>query len=165
MNGTTVAGSPSGIAGLSLRELYFPIGIYYDRPYKQIIVGDYANQRVLRFSLTNLSADGEVIAGGNGFGCGLNQLGAVSGVALDSLRQLYVADYFCNRILRFPPNSNSTNAGIVIASVSTPQGLFINPLTDDLYVALYTPSMVVRFGRNSTIPVVVAGVYDSSSVT
>ena len=162
VNGTTVAGNPSGIAGSSLRELSFPQGIYYDRLYKRILVADYGNRRVLRFSLTNLSADGVVIAGGNGLGCSLYQLGGVVGVALDSLRQLYTADSLCDRILRFPPNSNSTSVGVVVASVNTPQEIFINPLTDDLYAALYYNSTVIKFSRNSTNPVVVAGMYDSS---
>ena len=157
MNGTTVAGNPSGYYGSGLRDLYFPAGVYYDRPYKEIIVGDYVNRRALRFSLTNLSANGIVIAGGNGGGCSLNQLGGVWGVALDSLRQLYVADYVCNRIVRFPPNSTSATSGVLIASVNTPKEIFINPLTDDLYVTMDYAFMVIKFSRNSTIRVVVAG--------
>ena len=165
MNATTAAGSSLGISGSSLSRLNTPIAVYYDRSYKQMIFGDYGNHRVLRFSLTNLSAGGVVIAGGNGFGCSLNQLGGVYGVALDSLRQLYAADYMCNRIVRFPPNSTSATSAVLIASLNTPQGLFINPLTEHLYVALYGPSMVVKFDRNSTTSVVVAGVRDSFSDT
>lgn len=162
VNGTTVAGSPAGIAGSSLRQLFFPNGIYYDRPYKQIIVSDYSNHRILRFSLTNLSANGVVMAGGNSFGCSLNQFQSVYGVALDSLRQLYVADHMCDRIVRFPPNSSSATVGVLIASVVTPQGLFINPLTDDIYVSLDSPSVVMKIDRNSSTSVVFAGVYKTS---
>ena len=162
VNGTTVAGNPSGSAGSGPRELFNPTAIYYDRPYKQIIVGDNQNQRVSQFSLTNLSANGVIIAGGNGNGCNLNQFGTIAGVALDSLRQFYAADFFCDRIVRFPPNSTSATSGVLIVSLRMPIEIFINPLTDDLYVALYYDSVVVKLSRNSTIPVVVAGMSDSS---
>lgn len=56
----------------------------------------------------------------------VNQLAGVTGLALNSFRQLYVADASCNRIVRFPSNFNSTTTGLLIAS--------LNPLTDDLYI-------------------------------
>lgn len=111
----------------------------------------------------NLSADGVVIAGGNGYGCGLNQFADVSGVALDSLRQLYVADFTCDRILRFPLDSNSTTPGVLFTSINSPEEMFFNPSTDNLYVSVNSPPMVMKFSRNSTIPMVFAGVYDSCS--
>lgn len=159
----TVAGDSSGNAGLNLSQLYEPIAIYYDRPYRSLIVGDNGNASVLQFSLDNVSADGIVIAGGNDVGCGLDQFTFIVGVAMDSLRQLYVADSACFHILQFPPDSNSTTSGTVINTTYTPQGIFIDPLTDDLYVALHDFDSVVKFSRNSTTFVVVAGRYDSLS--
>jgi DNA-binding beta-propeller fold protein YncE len=99
-----------------------------------------------------------VIAGGNGGGCNTNQLYNTVGVALDSSRQLYVADSACSQLVRFPASSNSTTFGVLIASLSTPEGIFIDPSTDDLYVAVYGDNSVVKFANGSTTPVVVAGV-------
>ena len=148
---------------MNLSQLYEPITIYYDQPYRRLIVGDYGNARVLQFSLDNVSADGIVIAGDNGVGCGLNQFTSIAGIAMDSLRQLYVADSACFHILQFPPDSNSTTSGTEINTTYTPQGIFINPLNDDLYVALHGFDSVVKLSSNSTAFEVVAGRYDSLS--
>lgn len=160
VNAITAAGSPLGISGSSLSRLNTPIAVYYDQSYKRMIVGDYENERVLRFSLTNLSAGGVVIAGGNGYGCSLNQFASLVGVAMDSLRQLYTSDSVCDRIVRFPSNSNSATPGVIIDYVNTPQALFIHPLTDDLYVAVYGDHSVIKFNRNSSSSVIVAGTHD-----
>jgi DNA-binding beta-propeller fold protein YncE len=153
----TVAGSSSGIFGSSLSELNEPIAMYYDKPNKVIIVGDSNNHRVLKFSLDNPSSDGTVIAGGNGPGCKSNQFYNTVGVALDSSRQLYVTDSACGRLLKFSPNSNSTTFGVVISYLNLPQGIFIDPLTDDLYVAIYSDSSIAKFTNGSNTSVVVAG--------
>ncbi len=155
--GNTIAGNSSGASGSSLLQLNNPIPIYYDQPNNAIIVGDSGNQRVIEFSLASLSSGGTVIAGGNGVGCNTNQFDNTAGVALDSSRQLYVADSGCHRILKFPSNSDSTTVGVIIAALNTPEGIFIDPLTDDLYVAIYSDNSVVKFANGSTTPVVVAG--------
>lgn len=159
-NATTIAGSSSGTSGSSLSMLNSPIPMFYDQSYKQIFVGDHGNLRVVRFSLNNLTGNGTVVAGGNGGGCGLDRFWSVTGVAMDSFRQLYVSDSGCTRILRFPPNSNSTSLAIQLTSISGPQGMSINPWTDELYVAIHGTSSIIKFARNSTTAVVVAGTLD-----
>jgi hypothetical protein len=155
--GNTVAGNSSGGSGSTLLQLNEPIPIYYDQPNNAIIIGDNDNHRVITFSLSNPSSGGTVIAGGNGGGCNTNQFYNTVGVALDSSRQLYVSDSGCSQILKFPSNSNSTTFGVLIAYLSLPEGIFIDPLTDDLYVAVYGANSVVKFANGSTTPVVVAG--------
>ncbi len=153
----TVAGSSSGNFGSSLSQLNDPIPMYYNKPNKVIIVGDSSNHRVLKFSLDNPSSDGTVIAGGNGPGCKSNQFYNTVGVALDSSRQLYVTDPACRRLLKFSPNSNSTTFGVVISHLNAPQGIFIDPLTDDLYVAVFGDNLIVKFPNGSDTSVIVAG--------
>ncbi len=131
--------------------------MYYDQPNKVIIVGDGANQRVLKFFLDNPSSGGTVIAGGNGGGCDPNQFYNTVGVALDSSRQLYVSDSACRRIVIFPPNSDSTTFASSIIDLNMPEGIYIDPLTDDLYVAIYGDHSVLKFANGSTTGVVVAG--------
>jgi len=153
----TVAGSSSGILGSSLSELFDPIAMHYDIPNKVIIVGDSGNHRVLKFSLDNPSSDGTVIAGGNGPGCESNQFQNTVGVALDSSRQLYVTDSSCGRLLKFSANSNSTTFGVIITRLNGPQGIFIDPLTDDLYVTVSYDNSIVKFPNDSNTSVIVAG--------
>jgi len=86
------------------------------------------------------------------------QVQAVTGLALDSSAQLYVSDSLCNQILKFLPNSNSTTVGTVFASsLSSPQGISINPLTTDLYGAMDGDNTFLMFANGSSISVVVAG--------
>ncbi|CAF0929098.1 unnamed protein product [Adineta steineri] len=154
----TLAGNSAGISGSGGSHLYIPIPFYYDQPNNLIIVGDNGNSRVIQFHLNNPSSNGTVIAGGNGNSCtSLNQFYNTVGIALDSSRHLYVSDSGCSRILMFPPNSNSSTFGVLIITLSIPEGIFINSLTDDLYVAVYSTSSVVMIAKNSTVSVVVAG--------
>ncbi len=153
----TVAGSFSDGSGSSLSRLNEPIPMYYDQPNKAIIIGDSGNQRVLKVFLDNPSLDGTVIAGGNGGGCNANQFYNTVGVALDSSGQLYVSDSACRQILIFPPNSDSTTFGSSITNLNLPEGIYIDPLTDDLYVAILGDASVLKFAKGSTTGVVVAG--------
>ncbi|CAF4184423.1 unnamed protein product, partial [Adineta steineri] len=117
-NATTIFGSQAGTPGSNLTLLSGPIGMYYDGPNNMLIVADYGNKRILRFSLSNSPSVATVIAGGNGAGCSLNQFSGTVGVALDSSSRLYVADFGCNQVVRFPSSSNSTTSGTLLGSVA-----------------------------------------------
>ncbi len=156
----TIAGNASGNSGSGLSQLNNPIQMYYDQPNNNIIVGDRGNLRVMRFSLANPPSAGTVIAGGNGGGCGFNQFWTVVGIAVDSYHQLYIGDVACGQILKFPPNSNSSTNGVLVSYLIEPEGMFVNQLTDDLYVAVWASNSVVKFSKNSTSGVVVAGTKD-----
>ena len=52
------------------------------------------------------ASQGVVVAGGNNNGTALNQLNYPSGVTVDSLGNVYVADSDGNRIMKWAPNSN-----------------------------------------------------------
>ncbi|CAF1363810.1 unnamed protein product, partial [Adineta steineri] len=112
---------------------------------------------VLQFSLINAPSVATVIAGSNGAGCGLNQFTTPIGVGLDSSGQLNVADTTCNRLIRFPSNSNSTISGTSVGSVSGAEQLSINALTGDIYVVSYSGNAVYKFAGGSGSPVVAAG--------
>ena len=47
------------------------------------------------------------MAGGNGAGSGLNQLNQPYGIFLDSMKNIYVADYNNYRIMKWAPGSTS----------------------------------------------------------
>jgi hypothetical protein len=153
----TVAGSSAGTAGSDLFSLYDPFGLYYDQPNNRIIVADLGNGRATQFSLANPSSGGTILAGGSSFGCNLNQLFNPAGVVLDSYGQLYVSDTACRRVLKFPPNSNSSSFGVLVANITDVEGLAINPLTGDLYAAGYVNNAIYLFAQNSTTCATVAG--------
>ncbi len=50
---------------------------------------------------------GTVVAGGNGAGSGLNQLNQPYGIFLDSMKNIYVADYNNYRIVKWAPGSTT----------------------------------------------------------
>jgi hypothetical protein len=156
-SGITIAGNPAGTAGSDLLSLSDPIGFYYDETNYNIIVADNGNVRVMQFSLNNPPSSGTVIAGDGSYGCGLNQFQNLMGVSRDSYGQLYVASGSCGRILKFPPGSTSATNGVTLRGPYQPEGLFTNPLTDDLYVADAAGNAVYKFAINSSSPVAVAG--------
>ncbi|CAF3992427.1 unnamed protein product, partial [Adineta steineri] len=131
---TTIFGSQAGISGSNLTLLSQPIGIYYDGANNMLTVADDGNQRILRFSLDNSPSVATVIAGSNGQGCNMDQFGAPDGIGVDSFGRLYVADYNCNQVVRFPSNSNSTTSGTLLGSVMVAALISINQLTNDIYV-------------------------------
>ncbi|CAF4204463.1 unnamed protein product, partial [Adineta steineri] len=79
------------------------------------------------------------------------------GVALDSSSRLYVADFGCNQVVRFPSSSNSTTSGTLLGSVAQPALISINQLTNDIYVVSYTNNTIYKFVNASGSPVVAAG--------
>ncbi|CAF4200688.1 unnamed protein product, partial [Adineta steineri] len=154
---TTIFGSQDGKAGSALSLLSGPTGMYYDESNNMLIVSDYGNNRILRVSINYPPSVATVIAGGNGAGCKMNQFKTTIGVALDSSRQLYVGDSDCSRTIRFPANSNWATSGTVVGSVRTPQNLFINPSTGDIYVVSYSKNAIYKFIGGSETAVVAAG--------
>lgn len=157
INYTILIGNPAGSSGTTLSELSSPTGMFYDQSRKEIIIGDRNNHRIIKFSLDNLPVNGTIIAGGNNAGCSNNQFLRIESVALDSSRQLYVADIDCKRVMKFPVNSNSASNGQIIASMNQPQAITIDRRTDDVYVADSGDRLVMKFSSSNLTGVVVAG--------
>ncbi|CAF1044652.1 unnamed protein product [Adineta steineri] len=156
-NATTIFGSQAGTSGSNLTLLYDPIGMYYDGPNNMLIVADSGNQRILRFSLDNPLSVATVIAGSNGYGCNMNQFQGLYGIGVDSSGQSYVTDFFCNQIVRFPSNSNSTTFGTLLGSIALAASISINQLTNDTYVVSNNDNAVYKFVGGNGPAVVAAG--------
>lgn len=105
-----------------------------------------------------------VVAGGNFNGSNLNQLFAPSSVFMDSQGNLFIADGFNNRVVKWTPNSKQ---GIVVAGgngvgnnpdqLYGPHGVAVNNANGDLYVSDTQNSRVMKWTPGSTFGVVVAG--------
>ncbi|CAF1424240.1 unnamed protein product [Adineta steineri] len=154
---TTIFGSQAGKPGSNLTLLDTPIGMYYDEPNNMLTVAEYGNKRILQFSLNDLPSAGTVIAGGNGAGCNMNQFKAADGIGFDNSGQLYVADYDCSQVVRFPSNSTSTTSGTLVGNVSQAALISVDSLTNDVYVASSTANAIYKFVNGSGLPVVAAG--------
>ncbi|CAF0822803.1 unnamed protein product [Adineta steineri] len=154
---TTIFGSQAGTSGSNLTLLSAPIGMYYDGPNNMLTVADYGNHRILRFPITNPPSVATVIAGGDGAGCNISQFRSPDGIDVDTSGRLYVADYACNQIVRFPSNSNSTTSGTLLSSIAQAALISVNQLTNDIYVVSHTDNAVYKFVEGSGSPVVAAG--------
>ena len=75
-------------------------------------VADTGNDRVIRFKWNEQT--GEVVAGGNGRGSELNQLHFPFNVEVDYEGNVYVADPYNSRIVKWEPNANE---GIVVSEI------------------------------------------------
>ncbi|CAF0838789.1 unnamed protein product [Adineta steineri] len=154
---TTIFGSQAGTAGSNLTLLNISIGMYYDDSHNMLIVADYGNHRILRFPITNPPSVATVIAGGDGAGCNMNQFRSPDGIGIDNSGRLYVADYACNQIVRFPSNSNSTTNATFLGSIAQAALISVNQLTNDIYVVSHTDNAVYKFVEGSGSPVIAAG--------
>jgi hypothetical protein len=86
-------------------------------------------------SINSFNNNGIVVAGGNEAGNGLNQLDEPYGIFLDSINNVYVADYNNYRIMKWKPNSTS---GEIAAQYSNsfggqPTDVLVN--TSDLIIS------------------------------
>ncbi|CAF0904583.1 unnamed protein product [Adineta steineri] len=156
-NATTIFGSQAGTYGSTLSLLNAPVGMYYDDSNNMLIVADSGNQRILQFSLNNPLSVATVIAGSNGYGCNMNQFLVPNGIDVDISGRLYVTDYYCNQIVRFSSNSNSTTNATFLGSIALATLISINQLTNDIYVVSNSDNAVYKFVGGSGSPVVAAG--------
>ena len=92
-----------------------------------IYVADYQSSRVLKFPPNSDSNTyGEVVAGGNYAGPDQNQFNGIDGVWVDSTGNIYAADFYNLRIIKFPPNGNAATQGVTIAANIQPGEVFVD---------------------------------------
>jgi hypothetical protein len=84
---------------------YLSSGLY-------MYVADTGNHRIIRFKWDEQT--GEVVAGGNGNGSELNQLHFPFNVEVDYEGNVYIADPYNSRIVKWEPNANE---GIVVSEI------------------------------------------------
>jgi sugar lactone lactonase YvrE len=153
---TTVAGGNG--TGTAAFQLNTPSGIFVDSS-GNLYVSDGGNGRIQKFPAGSTSAtNGITVAGGNGVGTAGNQLVA-NGIYVDRSGYIYVADFYNERIIRFPPGSTSDTLGITVAG-GNGQGAAANQLNDpysvyvdasgNIYVADRNNNRVQKFPAGST---------------
>jgi hypothetical protein len=86
---------------------------------------------------------GIVVAGGNGAGNGLNQLDQPYGIFLDSMKNVYVADYGNYRIMKWAPGS--TSGEIIAGNLSQFGGNPTDVLLDSQSLYISTINGILKF--------------------
>jgi hypothetical protein len=155
-NGVTVAGGNG--QGSAANQFYHLQGIFVDRS-GNLFVADYNNNRIQKFPPGSTSAtNGVTVAGGNGQGSAANQITPV-GVFLNNNGEIYVGDWYDERIQKFPAGSSSATNGVTVAGgngigssadqLNTGWGLFVDS-NDNLYAADYGNERIQKFPTGST---------------
>lgn len=172
--------SSSNYNGITASSLSAPSGIAVDSS-GNLYVADQDNNRVLEYN-TPFVVTGEAGSGDNiadelfgqfdnftNGGChlGAGGLCAPSGVALDDMGDLYIADYSNNRVLEYSFPSITTTANLVFgqggsfttnvagtsnSALDGPTGVAVDS-ADNLYVADYNNSRVLEYNTPRLQPI------------
>ncbi|CAF0934795.1 unnamed protein product [Adineta ricciae] len=150
-DGSTVVGGNG--EGNQLNQLYYPDGLCINDDGKIIYIADSSNHRIVEWKVdTNV---GKVVAGGNGWGSGLDQLNCPTDVILDKTRNyLIICDYGNRRILKLSCQ-NWRNQRTLISDIDCSQLTMDN--NGDLYVSDYEKHEVRRWKDGEANGTIVAG--------
>ena len=156
-NGITVAGGNGNSNGAN--QLNFPGAVCLDNN-GNIYVADFWNNRIQKFPPGSTSAtNGVTVAGGNAYGNAANQLAGPYGVYVDSAGNLYVSDFYNDRIQKFPPGSSSATNGVTVAGgngqgnaanqLYQPDGVYVDG-SGNVYVSDEFNNRIQKFPAGST---------------
>ncbi|CAF4812045.1 unnamed protein product, partial [Rotaria magnacalcarata] len=98
-NGVTIAGGNG--------QLNYPHGLFVDDD-QTVVIADWGNHRIIQWKNGD-TTNGQVVAGGNGQGRGLNQLFRPTDVLLDKeTDSLIICDWGNQRVVRWSRRSGTT---------------------------------------------------------
>lgn len=155
-----VAGTSS--SGSSLTQLSSPTGIFVDSN-GYLYVADGGNYRVMKYAPNNTT--GTVVAGvTNSSGTALNQFStAIRYIYVDQSSNLYVADTYNNRIMRWADGASS---GVMVAGNGTygtslnqlanPYGIWVEG-NSTLYITEYQVHRSTKWVTGASSGVLIAG--------
>jgi sugar lactone lactonase YvrE len=118
-----------------------------------VYVADEHNHRIMQWKSD--ATNGQVVAGGNGPGIGVEQLSYPLDVIVDNERDnLIICDRSNKRVVRWP-RRNATNGETIISNISC-WGLTMDE-NESLYVTEYEKAQVRRYRRGESQGTAVAG--------
>ncbi|CAF4003914.1 unnamed protein product, partial [Rotaria magnacalcarata] len=130
---------------------------------RNLYVSDYGKHEVKRYQLGE--KNGILVAGGNGYGDGLNQLNRPAYIFVDRDHSVYVSDWSNNRVMKWVEGAKEgivvaggKGAGNALTQLSHPNKLFVDTF-GTLYVADTRNHRVMRWiqGNKKQGTVVVGG--------
>ncbi|CAF4704422.1 unnamed protein product, partial [Rotaria socialis] len=150
--GVTIAGGNG--AGSATNQLNLPYGLFVDDD-QTVVMADYNNNRIMQWKNGD-TTNGQVVAGDNGQGNGLNQLNHPTDVLIDKeTDSLIICDYGNGRVVRWSRRSDTTQGEILIGSLRC-SGLAMDKQRY-LYVADWHTNEVRRYQFGEETGTVVAG--------
>ncbi|CAF4322429.1 unnamed protein product, partial [Rotaria magnacalcarata] len=151
-NGVAVAGGNGG--GSATYQLNSPRGLFIDDDQTMVIV-DYGNNRIMQWT-NGGTTNGQVVAGGNGQGSGLNQLNQPTDVLIDNeTDSLIICDSGNLRVVRWSRRSGTTQGEIFINNIYC-YGLAMDEQRN-LYVSDHVKGEVRRYKFGENTGTLVAG--------
>ncbi|CAF3396479.1 unnamed protein product, partial [Rotaria socialis] len=151
-NGVTIAGG-NGQGGTT-NQLNHPLGLFVDDD-QTVVIAEYLNHRVMQWKNGD-TTNGQVVAGGNGAGNGLNQLDHPTDVLIDKeTDSLIICDYGNRRVVRWFHRSGTTQGEIFISNIYC-YGLAMDEQRY-LYALDYIKNEVRRYKLGANIGTLVAG--------
>ncbi|CAM4849035.1 unnamed protein product [Rotaria magnacalcarata] len=151
-NGVTIAGG-NGV-GVATNQLNYPFGLFLDDD-QTMFIADFRNHRIMQWKNGNRT-NGQVVAGGNGQGNGLNQLNGPTDVLIDKeTDSIIICDYYNVRVVRWSRRSGTTQGEILIDNLQC-YGLAMDKHRY-LYIPDYAKQEVRRYKLGENIGTLVAG--------
>ncbi|CAF1261724.1 unnamed protein product [Adineta steineri] len=142
-NGTVVAGGNG--PGNEMDQLTQPTDVVLDKEKKYLIICDYKNRRVIRWSLQN-SQDHQVLIPGI----------LCYGLAMDSNGDLYISDYEAQQVIRWQQGNQKSNTvaggngdGDQFNQLDEPRYIFVDK-DHSVYIADYMNNRVMKWIKNAT---------------
>ncbi|CAF1488821.1 unnamed protein product, partial [Rotaria sordida] len=128
---------------------------------RYLYISDVEKHEVRRYQIGD--KNGTIVAGGNGYGAGLNQLNFPTYIFVDQQQTVYVSDWDNHRVMKW---NKGAKEGIVVAGgqgqgnaltqLSYPSGLFVDTL-GTIYVADSDNHRVMRWSKEAKQGTVIVG--------
>ncbi|CAF1147532.1 unnamed protein product [Adineta steineri] len=159
-NATTIAGSPNGIQGFTSTLFNNLVGIMVGKNDSIYAIdwGTYYRMQLFypgsQLGITIFNAT---------FGSDLNQLYDVTAINTDVSGNIYILDYYYDRVTKWAPGASTgilvaggNGQGTSLNQLNTPYDLFVEPNTSYIWIADYYNCRIVKW-LNSSTGVLVAG--------
>ena len=136
-----------------MHQLFYPRGICIDGDNDTIYIADSWNNRIVQLRIG--ASNGQVVAGGNGKGDGINQLDQPSDVIVDKINDfIIICDRGNSRVVQLS-HRNRTDQQTIISNIACSHLTMDN--NGDLYISDYKKHEVRRWIKGDTNGTIVAG--------
>ncbi|CAF1347091.1 unnamed protein product [Adineta ricciae] len=108
----------------------------------QIVIWKISIQSIKKFNLNIWNQNAVTIAGGSGFGEKLNQLSTPFGICIDKMKNVFIADWENDRVMKWKPNENQgtivaggNSRGERLDQLNEPTDVAVDEINNSLIIA------------------------------